>query len=50
MRQDRGRDPRVVVDDLALGEAGLGIEDLVEVGELELASFDDDFDVSWSRG
>jgi len=44
VRQDRRRDARVVVDDLALAEAGLGVEDLVEVGELELASFDDDFD------
>ena len=33
MRQQHRRDARVVVDHLALGEAGLGIEDLVEVGE-----------------
>ena len=33
-------DPGVVVDHLALGEAGLGIEDLVEVGELDLAPAD----------
>ena len=29
----RGRDPHVVVDQLALGEAGLRIHDLVEVGQ-----------------
>src|SRR5207253_9005331 len=38
--EQRGRDPGVVVDHLALGEADLGIEDLVEVGELELVTLD----------
>ena len=35
-----GADLGVVVDDLALGEAGLRVEDLVEVGELQLAPVD----------
>ena len=37
---DRRRDLGVVVDHLALGEAGLRVEDLVEVGELQLAPVD----------
>ena len=41
--EERVGDPRVVVDDLALGEAGLRVEDLVEVGELEPAAVDLDF-------
>ena len=40
VRQDGRRDAREVVDDVALGEAGLGIEDLVEVRELHLAPAD----------
>src|SRR5918995_899995 len=39
MREQRGADPRVVVDDLALREAG-GVEDLVEVGERQAAPVD----------
>ena len=35
--EDRGRDPRVVVDHLALGEAGLRVEDLVEIGDRQRA-------------
>src|SRR6185295_7787490 len=35
MGKDRLRDPRVVVDRFALGEAGLRPQHLVEVGELE---------------
>ena len=37
---DRRRDLGVVVDDLALGEARLRVEDLVEVGELQLTPVD----------
>jgi hypothetical protein len=44
VRQHERRHARVVVDHLALGEARLGIEDLVEVGELELLALDLDFD------
>src|SRR5205814_4213311 len=40
MRQQRRRDARVVVDHLALGEPGLGIQDLLEVRELELPPAD----------
>ena len=40
VRQQHRRDPRVVLDHLALGEAGRGIEDLVEVGEREPAPLD----------
>ena len=35
VREQHRRDARVVVDHLALGEPGLGVEHLVEVGELE---------------
>ncbi len=37
---DRRGDLGVVVDHLALGEAGLRVEDLVEVGELQLTAVD----------
>jgi hypothetical protein len=40
VRQQRRSDPGVVVDDLALGEAGLGIEDLVEVRDRQPAAVD----------
>src|SRR5215213_1211486 len=40
VRQQRRRDARVVVDDLALREAGLRIEDLVQVRELERPAVD----------
>jgi hypothetical protein len=40
VRQDGRRDARVVVDQLPLGEAGLGIEDLVEVRERQAAVAD----------
>src|SRR6267142_5218468 len=46
-QQDRC-DADVVVDYLALGEAGGGIEDFVEVRELELAAFN--FDDAWGSG
>ena len=42
VRDEDGGDADGVVDDLAFGESGGGIEDLVEVGETELAA--DDFD------
>src|SRR5207248_174503 len=45
MRQQSTGDPRVVVDDPALGEPCLRIEDLVEVGELETLPFDLDLGV-----
>src|SRR5205085_1127399 len=44
VRQERGRDAGVVVDDRALGEP-VGIQHLVEVAELELAALDRDRDV-----
>ena len=40
VRQDRVGDPRVVVDHLALGEANLGPEHLVEIRQLELVPVD----------
>src|ERR1700691_3340292 len=42
MGQKRGCDPGAVIDDLSFGETGGGIEDLVEIRELELAAFDVD--------
>ena len=33
--EHRRRDPRVVVDDLTFGEAGRGVQDLVEVREAQ---------------
>ena len=44
VRKDAGSDPRVVVDHLALAEARLWVEDLVQVGELEPSTLDDDLD------
>src|SRR5207302_11367604 len=44
VRQQPGRDSRVVVDHLPLGEARGRVEDLIEVRELELAALDYDFD------
>ena len=44
VREHRRSDPGVVVDDRAVGEAGLGVEDLLQVGKLELAPLDDDLD------
>ena len=44
VREDRRRDARVVIDDLCLREPDLGIQDLLEVGELENAIFDLDLD------
>ena len=38
--QHHRRDPPVVVDDVGLAEAGGGVEELVEVGERELAAVD----------
>ena len=46
VRDHRVGDPRVVVDHLGLGEPGLRVEDLVEVGQLELAPADRDFATS----
>jgi hypothetical protein len=40
--QQGGRDAGVVVDDLALGEADLRVQDLVEVRELECPVLDGD--------
>jgi hypothetical protein len=40
VRQQRRRHARVVLDDLALGEADLGIEDLVEVRQRQLLAVD----------
>jgi hypothetical protein len=40
VRQQDGRDPRVVLDHLTLGETGRGIEDLVQVREREPAALD----------
>ncbi len=42
MRQQGRGDARVVVDHLPLGEAGSGIEDLVEIGQAESLTFDID--------
>src|SRR4051794_27029324 len=42
MGEQGGRNTRVVVDDLALGEPGLGIQNLLEVRELQLAPVDRD--------
>jgi hypothetical protein len=39
---EKVRDPGVVVDDLGLGRARLRVEDLVEVGQLQLAPADRD--------
>jgi hypothetical protein len=44
MRQHVRRDARVVVDHVALGEPGGGIEDLVEVGEGQRPALDVDLD------
>ena len=51
VRQQRRRHARVVVDDLALGEAGGRVEHLVEVGQAQLAPVDLDVDglTSWQR-
>ena len=42
MRQERRSDARVVGDQVALGEAGLGEQDLVPVGELQRPAVDGD--------
>ena len=42
MREHRGRDARVVVHHLALGEAGLRVEDLVEVRQRQPPAVDVD--------
>src|SRR5260221_8718786 len=42
MRHQIRRNADVVIDDLSLGEAGGGIEDLVKVRETELAALDFD--------
>src|SRR3954451_19474988 len=44
VREQRRRDPRVVVDHLALGEPRLGIEDLVEVREGQPPAVDVDLE------
>src|SRR5699024_7427698 len=50
MREEHRRDPRVVVDDVALREPGLRVEDLVEVLEDEPAAPDLHLDVLRARG
>ena len=40
MRQEHGRDADVVIDYLAFGETGLRVQDLVQVRDRELFSFD----------
>ena len=45
MGQENWRNPRLVIDHLSLGESRLGIQDFVEVGELERALVDLDFDL-----
>ena len=45
VRQQHRRDPGVVVEHLALGGAGLRVEHLVEVAQLERAALDLDLDV-----
>ncbi len=40
VREQQGSDPRVVVDHLALGGAGLGVEHLVEVRQTQAATAD----------
>jgi hypothetical protein len=42
VRQEHRGDPGVVVDHLTLGEPGLGIQDLFQVGELEPPAVDVD--------
>ena len=45
VREQRRRDTHVVVDDLAFCEPRLGVEDLVEIRELEPAPLELDLDV-----
>ena len=47
MRNQHGRDAHVIINHLALGKAGRGIEDLLQVRELQLAALD--FDDGWCR-
>jgi hypothetical protein len=50
VRQQDGRDPRVVLDDLPLREADLGIEDLVEVDERQGSPIDVHLDAPGHAG
>src|SRR5689334_7577296 len=43
MRQKHRRDPDVIIDYLPLSEADLWIEDLIQVRNRKLSSFDDKF-------
>src|SRR6202451_1266372 len=44
MGQQNRRDPRIIVDDLSLGEPGRGIQDFIQVGQTQVLAFDlDDF-------
>ena len=40
MGQQHGRNSRVIVDYLALGETGGGIQDFIQVGQLQVFAFD----------
>jgi hypothetical protein len=43
MRQEDGRNFYEIIDDLALGEAGPGVEDFIEIGNFHSLSRDFDF-------
>src|SRR6266516_829726 len=47
VRQKNRRDPDVVIDYLALGEANFRVENLVQVRNRELFSFNDEFSFFW---
>ena len=47
MRQKHRRDPDVVIDHLAFGEADFRIKNLVQVRNRELFSFNDEFSFFW---
>src|SRR5436305_14473661 len=47
MRQKDWRDPNVVIDHLAFGEPDFRVKNLVQVGNRELFSFNDEFSFLW---
>ena len=47
MREEHRGNPAVVVDDMAFGEAGIGVEQLVEVRQGQPVPFDLDLDRRW---
>src|SRR6266478_5343729 len=49
VRQQRRRDVHVIVNHLALGRAGSGIEDLIQIRELQLAAFNFNDGWGWHR-